>query len=253
MFPRPKDGGCKYPFNSPCLIWLPPSPAHRVHRDTKRKPSASCCIPCLYFVPKSPTHLIIYTHGNSVDLGNSSLFSDLRDASERLRVAIAAPEYPGYGYHPAQSASAAALDATVRSVFGFFASEGVLPGRVILWGHSLGSGPTLVLARALGRTPGARVARATTKRGTSDRAILVPMFPPPMGVPLEKNDSFAKIPRSSSDDRARKELRSISTRRRGYDESHSAVLGGVIIQGAFTSLQVRLLTLVRFSFFSVTY
>lgn len=88
-------------------------------------------------------YTILYSHGNGEDLGN------ILPVLERIRdfgFAVFAYDYRGYGASPGHpSADGVVLDA--RAAWTYVTDViGVTPERVILWGRSIGGGPTVQLA-----------------------------------------------------------------------------------------------------------
>lgn len=88
-------------------------------------------------------YTILYSHGNGEDLGNLlPVLEGLRD----LGFAVFAYDYRGYGASPGRaSADGVVLDA--ETAYAHVVGElGVPPARLILWGRSVGGGPTVQLA-----------------------------------------------------------------------------------------------------------
>jgi abhydrolase domain-containing protein 17 len=87
--------------------------------------------------------VILYSHGNGEDLGH--LIPFLEETSER-GFEIVAYDYPGYGVSegkPSESGCYEAIDATYQYLINELNIE---PARIIVWGRSLGSGPSCYLA-----------------------------------------------------------------------------------------------------------
>ena len=94
--------------------------------------------------------LVIYSHGNNENLLYVTQF--LQNVSRELVVDAVAWDYSGYGLNPADKfeRSPAGVNLSLRTVWNFMVHEaGYAPDHIILWGYSLGSGPTVHLARAL--------------------------------------------------------------------------------------------------------
>ncbi|HEX6589786.1 MAG TPA: alpha/beta hydrolase [Longimicrobiales bacterium] len=88
-------------------------------------------------------YTILYSHGNGEDLGN---VLPVLEAIRDLGFAVFAYDYRGYGTSPGRaSADGAVLDAEAayEHVTG---ALGVAADRLILWGRSIGGGPTVHLA-----------------------------------------------------------------------------------------------------------
>jgi dienelactone hydrolase len=95
--------------------------------------------------PGSTTTTILFAHGNATDLG--AMRDHLLDLSRRLRVNVMAYEYTGYGLsagdRPTVSHTLADSEAAYDFLVRTYPAESE---RVILYGQSIGSGPTIHLA-----------------------------------------------------------------------------------------------------------
>ena len=86
---------------------------------------------------------LLHSHGNGEDLG--SILPLLREYNRR-GFSVLAYDYPGYGRSTGRASEAgayAAIDACYRYLK---TDQGLTPGAIVLYGRSLGSGPTLDLA-----------------------------------------------------------------------------------------------------------
>lgn len=87
---------------------------------------------------------LLYSHGNAEDLGESYYF--LRDLAGRLKANIIAYDYSGYGLSSGYPTEENVYD-DAEFMYNFVTKGlGVPPRLLILWGRSLGSGPTCYLA-----------------------------------------------------------------------------------------------------------
>ena len=130
-------------------LWLPPPlpPSYRASGGAvARGPAAAV----------RPDHFcVLFCHGNAEDLLHSS--SWLRHLRDSLGAAVLAFEYSGYGAsQPAISRgprppSEQHAYADINAAFAFARDDlGYSPARTILFGRSLGTGPTVDLAARLG-------------------------------------------------------------------------------------------------------
>lgn len=97
---------------------------------------------------KTPRTLL-FSHGNAVDLGQMLPF--YRELSKELRVNVMGYDYSGYGCSsgcPSVPSSIADLDAVFQCLLSHFSLQ---PADIVLYGQSVGSGPSTDLAA---RTPG---------------------------------------------------------------------------------------------------
>lgn len=92
----------------------------------------------------SPAATIVYSHGNYEDLGALDAF--LEEAAARLGIHLVAYDYPGYG-HSRGRASVRNSNEALAAVLRHLNERGLSDADIILWGRSVGGGPTLALAR----------------------------------------------------------------------------------------------------------
>jgi pimeloyl-ACP methyl ester carboxylesterase len=87
---------------------------------------------------------VLHLHGNGV-----SAFSEEQErhveALRALGFGVLAIDYRGFGLSPG-TASEASINADAEAAWQELLRRGVAPERVIIWGHSLGSGPAVQLA-----------------------------------------------------------------------------------------------------------
>ena len=133
------------PFN-----WLNPTdkPCLRVDDSIFDCPSSEdmlgSYIPCV-LLQKESNFLLLYCHGNEVDLGGCITF--LRALSNCIGVSILAVEYPGYGLLKSRTASSEAVTNAVHKVFCYVCKDmGWQANRCVLIGRSIGSGPASHIA-----------------------------------------------------------------------------------------------------------
>ncbi|KAL6080513.1 AB hydrolase-1 domain-containing protein, variant 2 [Balamuthia mandrillaris] len=120
------------------------------HLTWVSKPRCSDKVPVLWLQrSKSARFTIIFSHGNAEDIGQLSHW--LQHICKKMEVNVITYDYIGYGLHKADSLpSEASCFADVLAVYRFATEqEGVPPSRIILYGRSLGSGPTCWLASHL--------------------------------------------------------------------------------------------------------
>ncbi|CAK9175811.1 unnamed protein product [Ilex paraguariensis] len=106
-------------------------------------------IVAVYFKNPAASLTVLYSHGNAADLGQMyELFSEL---SVHLRVNLMGYDYSGYGQSsgkPSEQNTYADVEAAYRCLEEKY---GVKEEDIILYGQSVGSGPTLDLASRLSR------------------------------------------------------------------------------------------------------
>ncbi|CAE8628837.1 unnamed protein product, partial [Polarella glacialis] len=143
-------------LNSPSGSWNPverlifpaPTPSYTIESfpgeliQIPRRDGAQ--VPCLFLPFRHARFLIIYFHANAEDLGLSYTFCQvMRDL---FQVHILAVEYPGYGICPGTPDEAGIMD-NARAAMDFAINSLCWPADGIkLFGRSLGTGPTTLLA-----------------------------------------------------------------------------------------------------------
>ncbi|XP_054782506.1 uncharacterized protein LOC129309687 [Prosopis cineraria] len=101
-------------------------------------------IAAVYVKHHKATGTMLYSHGNAADLGQ--MFELFVELSRRLRLNVMGYDYSGYGRStgkPTESNTYADIDAAYKCLKDQY---GVKDDRLILYGQSVGSGPTLDLA-----------------------------------------------------------------------------------------------------------
>lgn len=125
------------------LLWVPPSSTHPFQ------------LPCLLYLPRNtehPEHLIIYAHGNGCDLGYFGCQAS--ELAESMGVAVLLWELPGYGLAGGR-ASPESFNSAARAAYDYATRPMSLGGLgyearyTVLYGESIGTGPTCHLAASL--------------------------------------------------------------------------------------------------------
>lgn len=104
-------------------------------------------IVAVYVKYHRPTCTMLYSHGNAADLGQ--MFELFVELSNRLRLNVMGYDYSGYGQStgkPTECNTYADIDAAYKCLKEQY---GVKDEQLILYGQSVGSGPTLDLASRL--------------------------------------------------------------------------------------------------------
>eukprot|EP00747_Dinoflagellata_sp_TGD_P166411 gnl/TRDRNA2_/TRDRNA2_189159_c0_seq1.p1 gnl/TRDRNA2_/TRDRNA2_189159_c0~~gnl/TRDRNA2_/TRDRNA2_189159_c0_seq1.p1 ORF type:complete len:368 (+),score=51.44 gnl/TRDRNA2_/TRDRNA2_189159_c0_seq1:112-1104(+) len=91
---------------------------------------------------------VIYFHPNACDIGDSLPEMEvIRDSAFDGKVAILAPEYPGYGLLDGFNPSPRGVDIVAEAAWRFAIDRlGFNESQVVLWGRSIGTGPATSLA-----------------------------------------------------------------------------------------------------------
>lgn len=86
---------------------------------------------------------VIFSHGNGEDIYCCRKW--ICDLCRSLGVNVLAYDYTGYGVNRSEPSEEACY-ADIDAAFAFLTEKGVAPSNIVLWGRSLGSGPTCYLA-----------------------------------------------------------------------------------------------------------
>lgn len=104
---------------------------------------AACWLPADPRPGRPPAPVILYSHGNAEDLGH--VLPTLQDMNRR-GYSVLSYDYPGYGQSGGRPSEAGAC-AALRAAWDWLTGEaGVEPGRIVLYGYSVGGGPSVDLA-----------------------------------------------------------------------------------------------------------
>ena len=131
-------------FISDSMIFPVPPASYEDTPDTlKLKTDRGADITVKYLEAPGSEKLLIYSHGNSEDLG---MTLDFLENFQKREISVLVYDYPGYGtssQEPSESGVYAAADAVYK-----FATQTLnfAPEQIVLYGHSLGSGPSCWLA-----------------------------------------------------------------------------------------------------------
>eukprot|EP01126_Amoeba_proteus_P012502 TRINITY_DN15155_c0_g1_i1.p1 TRINITY_DN15155_c0_g1~~TRINITY_DN15155_c0_g1_i1.p1 ORF type:complete len:251 (-),score=19.46 TRINITY_DN15155_c0_g1_i1:525-1277(-) len=110
------------------------------------------CIPCFFISPLGGSQrYLIYSHGNGVDLGVQ--YESFCVFAEAWHVNVIAYEYEGYGIRPG-TASPESCNSDITTVYNFFTLYlNVSPSDVVIFGRSIGTGPSTFLVSSLHKQP----------------------------------------------------------------------------------------------------
>jgi pimeloyl-ACP methyl ester carboxylesterase len=142
VFPAPSPTYTKDTFKKH-LCWIPWNEAVSPDRmDDERYAEG---IPCMWLPAPRAAGVILFCHGNAEDLG--MCFPFVRHMRDQFKMNVLAVEYPGYGLLHGVAVCEAALKEVALTAFRFILDElKVAYEQIILFGRSVGSGPTVYLA-----------------------------------------------------------------------------------------------------------
>lgn len=129
------------------FAFLPPNPPTYLPNEVSyltRKDSGT--IPYIFIRDQEASYTILYTHGNAEDLGQMRPLARL--LAEQLHVNVFMYDYGGYGYNGnVGECSEAATYRDIRAVWEYLTEDmKIPPHKIILYGRSLGTGPSVHFA-----------------------------------------------------------------------------------------------------------
>jgi len=128
------------------LAFLPPPPTYKQDWAVLRwlTTSRESRIPFVFIDFPGSRTTILFSHANAEDLG--LIYDHVVMLSDVLQVNVMAYDYTGYG-HASGTPSEQDCYADIAACFAFLLKEkDLLPSEIILFGRSLGSGPSVELA-----------------------------------------------------------------------------------------------------------
>lgn len=144
------------------FLFQPPRPTSIPRKFVLIETRLKCLIPVCYISYPKAKKTILYSHGNAEDLAR--ICNYLEDISRILKVNVICYDYSGYGLSKpgkdfdnesngeAFGPSEERCYADIEAVYSFITKgKRLLPSNILLYGRSLGSGPSCYLAQKLSR------------------------------------------------------------------------------------------------------
>ncbi|GJQ12075.1 hypothetical protein GpartN1_g3866.t1 [Galdieria partita] len=129
------------------LVFRPPVPASYTHEDfpiTWIETKQNTFFPCTFIEQTNAYFTLLFSHGNGEDLGNA--VSYLNHLCSVLKVNALAYDYTGYGLATGKPSEEACY-ANVEAAYLHLVNErNIPPERIIVFGRSLGSAPSIHIA-----------------------------------------------------------------------------------------------------------
>eukprot|EP00871_Galdieria_phlegrea_P002613 jgi/Galph1/3352/GphlegSOOS_G2053.1 len=129
------------------LVFRPPVPAGYSENDfplTQLTTKNNYRFPCTFIERKDAYFTILFSHGNGEDLGNA--MSYLQQLCSTLKVNGVTYDYTGYGLASGKPSEEACY-ANVEAVYEYLVNvKKIVPDRIIVFGRSLGSAPSIHIA-----------------------------------------------------------------------------------------------------------
>jgi fermentation-respiration switch protein FrsA (DUF1100 family) len=169
-------------FLSEKMIFRPPFAGYQDNADVlKLSTRDGEKISALYFPNPQATYTILYSHGNGSDLGS---IRPLLIALQQLGFSVFAYDYRGYGTSEGTPTEQNTYE-DITTAYQYLTEVLQIPAnRIILYGHSVGSGPSIDLAT---RYPVAGVILEGAFTSTFRVAIPIPI------LPFDRFDNLSKI------------------------------------------------------------
>ena len=108
-------------------------------------------IPAIFLRRPNAVFTIIYSHGNAEDVGLSLQYLDLLSVSCECNVF--AYEYPGYSIAEGVPSESGVYQ-SINAAHEFLLREGILPEAIVIFGRSLGTGPSIDICSRYPRIAG---------------------------------------------------------------------------------------------------
>lgn len=128
------------------VLFQPPRPTRPLQSSRKFwiKTSMGENIAAVFIPRKDATVTILFSHGNAEDLGTSYVW--LRVLAENLNVNVMSYDYTGYGESTGSPSEQHCYD-DIESAYQYLLKDRhIRPEQIVLYGRSLGSGPSCYLA-----------------------------------------------------------------------------------------------------------
>lgn len=129
------------------LVFQPPTPSYRPNSDIEWvNLSNGVKLPVRLLRSSKSNTVLLYSHGNACDMGQ--MFQYLDFLRNRLRVNVACYEYPGYGASTPRNVgpSESSLNESIEKAVEWLKRCGFESTDILLFGCSLGSGPSVWMA-----------------------------------------------------------------------------------------------------------
>ena len=131
------------------ISFLPPKPLF--HKKIKYIQNTKGTIPFIHIKKKKSPFTIIFSHGNNTDLGRA--YDVIKWISKKLNVSVIGYDYFGYGFSKSNQTFLSSIISkptekgcydSINIVYEYLKSLG--EKNIVLFGNSIGTGPTIELA-----------------------------------------------------------------------------------------------------------
>jgi abhydrolase domain-containing protein 17 len=140
------------------LLFQPPSPTYlHPSRHFWLRTSSGSNIPAFYIERPGAVVTLLFSHGNAEDLG--MIYDWFNDLARVLRCNIMAYDYTGYGKSNGSTPTEDGCYCDIEAAYHYLTNERhIVPEQIVLYGRSLGSGPSCYLAAKTASKDGRSVA-----------------------------------------------------------------------------------------------
>eukprot|EP00978_Attheya_sp_CCMP212_P003060 scaffold6240_cov59-Attheya_sp.AAC.3 len=99
-----------------------------------------------FFIPRKKAKVtLLFSHGNAEDLG--MMYNKMKEVARVVGVNVMAYDYTGYGYSSGSTPSEEMCYKNIEAAFNYLTNvKGIPPSHIVVYGRSLGSGPSCYLA-----------------------------------------------------------------------------------------------------------
>ncbi len=170
-------------FQSERMIFLPrPASYQDGEQILKLTTSDGLLISAVYLPNPAATYTLLYSHGNAEDLGD---ILPRMLSLQQEGFSVLAYDYRGYGTSEGTPSEAGAYK-DIEAAYAYLIAQGIPPGQILVYGRSVGGGPSVYLAAQ--KPVGGLILESTFV--TAFRVLTrIPL------IPFDRFDNLSRIPK----------------------------------------------------------
>ncbi len=170
-------------FQSERMIFLPrPASYQDGEQILKLTTSDGLLISAVYLPNPAATYTLLYSHGNAEDLGD---ILPRMLSLQQEGFSVLAYDYRGYGTSEGTPSEAGAYK-DIEAAYAYLIAQGIPPGQILVYGRSVGGGPSVYLAAQ--KPVGGLLLESTFV--TAFRVLTrIPL------IPFDRFDNLSRIPK----------------------------------------------------------
>ncbi len=170
-------------FQSERMIFLPrPASYQDGEQILKLTTSDGLRISAVYLPNPAATYTLLYSHGNAEDLGD---ILPRMLSLQQEGFSVLAYDYRGYGTSEGTPSEAGAYK-DIEAAYAYLIAQGIPPGQILVYGRSVGGGPSVYLAAQ--KPVGGLILESTFV--TAFRVLTrIPL------IPFDRFDNLSRIPK----------------------------------------------------------